>query len=157
MPVFSGLEARCRDESLLVYCTRAVQLVAGCNVAISGSLSQPTLSRAHRSVTGPSVLFSSAKIKIAVSLRVSLRSRNATDGRYLPLYAAEVHYLHQHLFKLMTGSRAFKLMTGGATAGTGGRHVSHGFESLSRTFPGPKITNSKHKFKTMPRCRLYNL
>ena len=65
--------------------------------------------------------FFSAKFKIAVAL-------SAAGDRYLPQCAAEVHCPHQHLFKLMKG--------GAATAGTGGRHVSHWIEiieSLSLT------------------------
>ena len=61
---------------------------------------------------------------------LSLRSWNATHGRYLPQCAGEVHYPHQRLFKLMTG--------GAATAGTGGRHVGHAFESQRLTNSGPK-------------------
>ena len=78
--------------------------------------------------TASSLPFSSAKFKIAVSL--SLRSWIATHGRYLPQCAAEVHYPHQRLFKVMTG--------GAATAGTGWRHVSHGIESQRVTNSGPK-------------------
>ena len=63
----------------------------------------------------------------------SLRSWNATHGRYLQQCAAEVHYPiypHQHLCKLMTG--------GAATVGTGGQHVSYGIKSLLLTFYLPK-------------------
>ena len=63
-------------------------------------------------------------------LPLSLRSWNATHDRYLPQCAAEVHHPHQRLFELMTG--------GAATAGTGGRHVSHGIESQ-------RVTNSRPK------------
>ena len=84
---------------------------------VSGS---PLESRRPDSTASPLPLFS-AKFKIAVAL-------SAAGDRYLPQCAAEVHYPHQHLFKLMKG--------GAATAGTGGRHVSHWIEiieSLSLT------------------------
>ena len=85
----------------------------------------------------------SAKFKTAVS-----HCAAATDGRYLPQCAVEVHYHdpHQRPFK-------FKwLLKGGAgAAGTGGQYVSHWFESLQLNNAG-QTQASKYAGRQMVQC-----
>ena len=86
---------------------------------VSGS---PLESRRSDS-TASSLPFSSAKFKIAVSLCAAGTQRMVDTCR-----SEQRRYKFSHcaLFKLLTG--------GAATAGTGGRHVSHGIESRSSFF-----------------------
>ena len=79
--------------------------------------------------------FSSAKFKIAVTfcaagMQCMADTCSSVQWRY--------KFSHRALFKLLTG--------GAATAGAGGRHVSHELDSQRLTYSWPK---SKHKFKTM--------